>query len=77
MSYLSTTNTRYDGMHPYVREHEWLQFLQWGKRHPEFKFDTGADYLKGLIEWAVKHHRGTAEDIAAKALRGMIDRSGQ
>jgi hypothetical protein len=61
-------------MQPYVLEAEWLQFLEWGKHHPDFKFDT-EDYLKGVIAWAVKHNRGTEESIAAEIIRGMIDQA--
>jgi len=57
-------------MQPYVLEGEWLQFLQWGKNHPDLKLDTG-DHLEAVIAWAVKHNRGTEESISAEIIRGM------
>jgi hypothetical protein len=57
-------------MQPYVLEGEWLQFLQWGKYHPDLKLDTG-DYLEAVIAWAVKHNTGTEESISAEIIRGM------
>src|SRR5215813_6151569 len=56
----------------YVRQEEWLSYFQWGKRHPDFKFEEGADYLKALVRWAVEHNRGTEESISKEILQGMI-----
>lgn len=60
-------------MQKYVPEEEWLSFLQWGKHHPDFNFEKGGDYLKGLVQWAVKHNRGTEESIAKEIYTGMVD----
>ena len=60
-------------MGKYVPQEEWLSFLQWGKRHPDFNFEKGDHYFKGLVQWAVRHNRGTEESIAAEIIRGLAD----
>ena len=49
-----------------------VEFLQWGKHHPDFNFETGSGYLDGLVQWAVKHNRGTRESILKEAFQGMV-----
>src|SRR5262249_14928180 len=47
----------FEGIDKCVLRHEWLAFLKWGKRHPEYHFDKGAEYLDAAQKWGADRGR--------------------
>lgn len=45
----------FDAIHLYVPKAEWLEFIQWGKRHATYDFERDNDYLSAAQEWGEKH----------------------
>jgi hypothetical protein len=61
------------GIDKCVLRREWLAFLKWGKRHPEYHFDQKADYLDAAQRWGAD--RGRPNCVAFKfAVLGEVIR---
>lgn len=59
----------------HVLQNEWLDFMRWGKNHPELNFKDGAGYLRGAVKWnhTVKKRTDAPLGLEPSLLAEMLD----